>query len=259
MASTDLIAKCLLQDFNLIVILLFSFVPVLIWFKFLINEDTHKEPLSAIFLAFILGILAAYLSYHSESALAKIYSTDSTGYYFFSALIEEFFKFILVFIFIMPTKNFHYLIDAMIYLGISGLGFAFIENFGLFTTSCVNFYLENDSFLSMYGLIILTSFLRFLGANFLHLLASVLIGFGYSITLKTRRVFPLLFSFLMASLLHFIFNMFIINSINQEDLKIFSTYIFYIIPLLWSVFFIVLNEFKILKKLDGRIRTSSSN
>jgi hypothetical protein len=39
------------------------------------------------------------------------------------------------------------------------------------------------------------SILRFLGANFLHMLASVLVGFGYAVSLKTRRVLPFVYSF----------------------------------------------------------------
>lgn len=242
MASTNLI-YCF-QDYNLLFILFFSFLPILIWFKFLISEDTHQEPLSSIFLAFILGILAAILSYFSELKLSFFYSSDSLQYFLYSAFIEEFFKFFLIFVFIMPSKNFHFLIDSMIYLGISGLGFAFIENFA---SKCGVLLTENS--VNPYGLIILISFFRFLGANFLHLLASTLIGFGYSITLKTRRLFPFFFSFLMASLLHFVFNMFIIK----------NELIIYLLPILWSVFFIILKEFQILKSLDGRIRKYSSN
>ncbi|MCS7184073.1 MAG: PrsW family intramembrane metalloprotease, partial [Patescibacteria group bacterium] len=189
------------QDFNFLFILFFSFLPILIWFKFLISEDSHKEPFSSILTAFLLGIIAAILSYFSESKLALFYPIDSLNYFLFSAFIEEFFKFFLVFLFIMPTKNFHFLIDSMIYLGIAGLGFAFIENLALKCSVFLNNSTDNP-----YGLILILSFLRFLGANFIHLLSSVLVGFGLSITLKTRRLFPFIFSFLMASLLHFVYN-----------------------------------------------------
>ncbi|GIW66193.1 MAG: hypothetical protein KatS3mg095_0091 [Candidatus Parcubacteria bacterium] len=241
MATTNL--KICFQDLNLIFILFFSFIPILIWFKFLISEDSHKEPFGSIFLAFVLGIIAAILSYYSESSLSTFFPLNSFQYFLYSAFIEEFFKAFLVLIFIMPSKNFHLLIDSMIYMGISALGFAFTENFGF---KCSIFV--NTTEVNPYGLVILYSFLRFLSANFLHLLASTLIGFGFSITLKTRRIFPVFFSFLMSSLLHFIYNIFIIN----QELVV------YIFPILWSIFFIVLNEFKILKKLDGRIRTFSS-
>ncbi len=220
-------------------------MPILIWFKFLISEDSHKEPFSSIALAFILGILAAIFSYYSETALSLVYPSGSMEYYFYSSFIEEFFKFFLIFLFIVPSKNFHFLIDSMIYFGISGLGFAFIENFaGMCQT-----FAENITITNPYSLVLLLAFFRFLSANFLHLLTQALIGFGFSITLKTRRLFPFVFSFLMASLLHFIHNIFIINKVL----------LIYLLPILWSVFLIVLNEFQVLKKIDGRIRTSSSN
>ena len=242
MAATNL-AICF-KDFNFIFLLFFSFLPILIWFKFLISEDSHKEPFSAITLSFLLGILAAIFSYFSEARLSLFYNSESIPYFLISAFIEEFFKFFFIFVFIMPSKNFHLLIDSMIYLGISALGFAFIENF-VFKCSL---FMEENSY-NPYGLILLLSFFRFLSANFLHLLASVLIGFGYSITLKTRRLFPFVFSFLMASLLHFVYNIFVIG----DNLFIYT------LPILWSVFLIVLKEFHILKNLDGRIRAFSSN
>jgi RsiW-degrading membrane proteinase PrsW (M82 family) len=230
-------------DYNLFIILFFSFIPVYIWIKFVLYEDTHKEPFSFIVLAIFLGILAAVLSYISEERLSHIFNTNTLEYLFFSAFIEEFFKFFLVFLFIVPTKNFHYLIDSMIYLGLAGIGFSFLENAA---SKCS--ILVSSSPDSAYISIAIISLTRFLSANFLHLLTSTLIGFGYSITLKTRRIFPFIFSFIMASILHFIYNSFIIKEL-----------IVYVFPILWAIFFVVLEEFQILKKLDGRIRTFSSN
>ncbi|MGC8981511.1 MAG: PrsW family intramembrane metalloprotease [Minisyncoccia bacterium] len=209
-------------------ILIFSFIPIYIWLRFILKEDEHKEPNILIFTAILLGILAGIFSYFSEFSLSKSIPTESLIYYLISAFIEEFYKFILILILIFPTRYFDEAVDAMVYMGFSALGFAFLENFGNLCSS----FTQAGTF----GLIFVAT-LRFLGANFLHLLASTSIGFGYAITYKTRRVLPFLYSFLIASSLHFLYNMFII----EKDIAI------YIFPILWAVFFITLKEYQIIK------------
>jgi hypothetical protein len=81
------------------------------------------------------------------------------------------------------------------------------------------------------------------------MLASVLVGFGYAVSLKTRRVLPFVYSFLMASFLHFLYNIFII----REDVKLL------IFPILWAIYFITLIEFKIIKIKNGGVGTYTSN
>jgi RsiW-degrading membrane proteinase PrsW (M82 family) len=217
-----------LESPNFVFILILSFIPIYAWLRFILKEDEHREPVIAIFAAIMLGVLAGILSYFSEFSLSKSVPVETLMYYLISAFIEEFYKFILILILIFPTRYFDEAVDAMVYMGFSALGFAFLENFGNLCSSILE--------VGAIGLIFIAG-LRFLGANFLHLLASTLIGFGYALMYKTRRVLPFLFSFLIASSLHFLYNMFII----EKDIAI------YIFPVLWAVFFIVLKEYQIIK------------
>lgn len=208
----------------------FAFVPVLYWFWFILKEDKHPEPKIWTILAFILGGIAVISSYFAESWLNSLIApgeTNAWGYFLGSAFIEEFFKFIFVALLIFKSRVFDEPVDAMIYMGFAALGFAFFENF-------LGFVGTNEF---TFGDVFVVAFLRALGANFLHLLASVLIGFGFIYSKITRRVFPFVFSFATAVILHFIYNLFIMNQ------EIF----FVIFPILWAVYFIILKEFEFIK------------
>lgn len=215
---------------------------MIFWFWFILKEDPHPEPRGATALAFLLGAVAVLLSYYGETGLEIIgFNSQNTpkAYFFYSALVEEFFKFALVALVIFRLRVFDEPVDAMVYMGFAALGFAFSENFlGLAN-------LENGSLSTIF----IVALLRSLGANFLHMLASILIGFGYIYSKLTRRLFPFGFSAAMAVILHFIYNLFII----QDGLT------FYIFPILWAVFFVVLKEFDLIKLKNERVILPSTS
>ena len=219
----------------------FSFAPVLYWFWFILKEDPHPEPKVFTALAFIFGGIAVFASYWAESGLVSLGITSDKAaaqYFSLSAFIEEFFKFIFIALFIFRSRAFNEPVDAMVYMGFSALGFAFFENFlGLVGTKELSF-----------GSVFVVAVLRSLGANFLHILASVLIGFGYVYAKICRRIFPFVFSFAIATVLHFIYNLFIM----QSDI------FFFVFPILWAVFFAVLKEFNFIKIKNGGIFSRTS-
>ena len=200
------------------------------WFWFILKEDAHPEPRSLTALSFFLGGVAVFLSFYAELSLDKFGITSHASpflYYFYSSVIEEVFKFLPIALFIFTRRAFDEAIDAMVYMGFAALGFSFLENFfGLYTLAS-----------SSVAMVMMIALMRSLSANFLHMLASILIGFGFAESLKIRRVLPFVFSFIVAILLHFIYNMYII----EQDAML------YIFPILWAVFFIVLKEFDFIK------------
>lgn len=208
---------------ELILALFLSFFFPFVWVYYLNKKDCHPEPKLWLFLAFLLGIVSAFLSSLTQFYLEKIFLENNNFYFFLSAFIEEFFKFLVIYIFIMPLYVFNEPVDGMIYMIFSALGFAFLENLFLV--------------LKETGQIIQILFLRFLGANFLHVSASALIGLGYSFMKKTHNFLIFLISFLGAVFLHFLYNIIII-----KGLIFFLT-----LPILWSVFLIVLLETNFLK------------
>lgn len=208
-----------------------SFFLPFAWIYYFYKKDCHPEPILWLFFAFFLGIISAFIGFYSENFIISLgLERYSYLYQFLAALIEEFFKFFLILVFIFPKKTVDEPIDFMIYLFFSAFGFAFIENLGFFLKS------EKDFFYFI-------AFLRFLGANFLHILASGLVGYGSALSYQTRRLWPLILSLLSASFLHFIFNSVIIN---------YRSGFLLVLPLLWSIFFIVLVELKYLKLDHGR-------
>ena len=218
------------QAINFFYIFFFSFLPVLGWFWFILKEDPHPEPRSLTALSLLLGGVAVFLSFYAELSLEQFGLSSHTApflYYFYSSVIEEVFKFLPIALFIFTRRAFDEPIDAMVYMGFAALGFSFLENFfGLYTLAS-----------SSVTLVMVVALMRALSANFLHMLASVLIGFGFAESLKLRRVLPFVFSIIVAILLHFIYNMYIV----EQDAML------YVFPILWAVFFIVLKEFDFIK------------
>jgi protease PrsW len=196
-----------------------SFFFPFLWIFYFYKKDKHPEPVFWLFFAFLLGISSAIISYYFQKNL-DLFLTENWQRYLLFALIEEFFKFFVILLFIFPQKVFDEPIDAMIYMMFSALGFAFFENLILALSSKTNN-------------VVATLFYRFLGANLLHILASSLIGYGYAFFVKTRRIFPFALSFLSGTFLHFLYNYFIISLPPGFIL---------VLPILWAVFLVVLSE-----------------
>jgi RsiW-degrading membrane proteinase PrsW (M82 family) len=205
-----------------------SFLFPFLWIFYFNKKDKNPEPFLWLVFAFFLGIISAIISFYFQKNLA-IFLIENWSRYLIFALIEEFFKFFLIWLFIFPQKVIDEPIDAMIYMMFSALGFAFSEN--LFIALNKN---------TMY--VIPTLVYRFFGANFLHILASSLIGYGYAFSMKTRRLFPLIASFTAGTFLHFLYN-YIIISLTAGFILI--------LPILWTSFLVVLSELNYLAQ-NGR-------
>jgi RsiW-degrading membrane proteinase PrsW (M82 family) len=227
-------------------IILSFFFPFL-WIYYFCRKDPHPEPILWLVFAFFLGILSGILSFKAEESLANLFIFDPNNTYLvlISVFFEEFFKFLVIAVFIFSKKVFDEPIDAMIYMMFSAFGFAFIENFGYLTRAKLE-TLTNDSFLNV---VFITALLRFLGPNLIHILSSSLIGFGYSFKVATRHSLPFFISFLAAIFLHFIFNFVIIKSqLVEEGIYLASL----ILPIIWSAFWVVIFELDYLSLKDGR-------
>jgi len=208
-------------------IILLSFFLPFFWSYYFIKKDCHPEPWYFLVFAFLLGIFSAILSLFFEGILENLDLINSlTLKLLIYSFIEEFLKFLVIFLLIFPLKIFDEPVDAIIYMSISALGFAFIENF---------FYVfKTEDEVSSYLLL----FLRFLAPNFLHVLASSIIGFGFAYYMKKRIFVFIPLALIFSVVLHFIHNYFIIR---LEHLG----YVF-IIPLLWGVFAILISEIVII-------------
>ena len=120
-----------------IILLLISILPVII-IGFLIYkmDKKEREPKKELIKAFIFGILSVIITL-IISFIFKIVEFDPESasiseifiYSFFSiALVEEFSKWLLGYIFLKSNKEYDYLFDGIVYYIYVALGFACVEN-----------------------------------------------------------------------------------------------------------------------------------
>jgi len=233
----------------------FGVLPSFIWLSFYLKEDVHPEPKKWLILVFFLGMAVTPLVVVIEWAAIGLFSylnlkspeifspflRDLVVIFIGVALVEEFFKYLAVRVAMKKNPVFDEPADAMIYMIVAALGFAAVENI-IVMNSFAPFLLAEI------GQPLTTLAVRFIGATFLHTLASGIIGFYYALSLvkkdylEMRRRSPLIKGFILAALLHGAFNYFII--ILQEPLAIYFS-----IPLLIIAIY-VLKDFKILQKIN---------
>ena len=206
--------------------IILGLVAPLFWLGFFLFEDReHPEPKLMIFVVFFGGVLAAFLSLSPEIYLSAEF--PQFGFPYQSrmlvsfAFIEEFMKFVVVYLIIKYSKYFDEKVDAMIYMITAALGFAAIENiFNLF------------NILELHE-VVQTTVIRGIGATLLHAISSGLFAFYW------MRGKPLV-GLLNATLLHTLFNYLILRI--EGDAKIYATLILVIAA------FFLFRDFEIIKK-----------
>ncbi len=202
-----------------------GFFIAFVWLWFWLKEDEAPEPRHLIILAFVGGMLAIPIALVTQclwlSGMLEYINypdTDCTngvpqglagntslillvGF----AAIEECIKYFAVLALILWRREYDEPADAMIYLITAALGFAAVEN---------AFYLWNPFQTALlHGFT--TANLRFLGPTLLHTLSSGI--FGYFIAKGflsgwPRKEFDAFLGFLAATVLHSLFNIFILES-----------------------------------------------
>ncbi|MDW8279969.1 MAG: PrsW family glutamic-type intramembrane protease [bacterium] len=203
------------MDFQILGIIL-GFLPGLTWLFFYLKEDPHPEPKYLIFITFISGIIAALLSFFIQYFLNNFFEKNNLALtqtssllniiliFLVFAFIEEFMKFFITLLTVSKNKNFDEPVDAMIYIIINALGFATLENIGVLTNNQI---IKNSSLI-----MIQTLSLRFVGATLLHTLTSGFIGYFWAISIREFNYKkPLILGLFLATILHTIFNFFIIS------------------------------------------------
>jgi RsiW-degrading membrane proteinase PrsW (M82 family) len=196
--------------------IIISFLPGLAWLFFYLKEDPHPEPKYLIFITFIAGIISGFIAFfiqliinnQLEKSRVLPFNNNSTVFQIISiftlyAFIEEIIKFLVVFQTIHKNKNFDEPIDAMIYMIVGALGFATLENLGVLTNSKI---IQNSL-----PMLFQTASLRFAGATLLHTLTSGILGYFWALSIREfGSKNHLVLGIILATVLHTIFNFFII-------------------------------------------------
>jgi RsiW-degrading membrane proteinase PrsW (M82 family) len=230
-------------------------LPSLIWLIFYLRRDVHPEPKRMVVKIFILGmgaaILAAgvefFLCNYVENLNFSIFVKLFLEIFIVIALVEELVKYLPVHFWVLRNPEFDEPIDAMIYMIISGLGFAAVENIlSLFPTP--SSYMFQKTFITLLG--------RFVSATLLHALCSANIGFFLALSFfryksRVRLFFSGVF---LSTLLHGLYNFGIkIKEINAYNLGVIIEEKYFLLSVFILLFLILLciYQFKKIKKLKS--------
>lgn len=210
------------MNFSIYIIL--GIAPSLIWLLYFLRRDSHPEPNSQVLKIFSLGIAVTCPAVIIEKGMAKLAEQVNSspfldvlfGTFLGVALVEELLKYLVVKTAVLDSPEFDEPIDAMLYMIITALGFAAVENILLF----FKVFLSPKGPVNFFDPVNL-ALARFLSATFLHALCSATIGFflAYSLLKSKRRWQLLLVGIMIATILHGFYNLAILK-INENSQKL---------------------------------------
>lgn len=203
---------------DLFISLIGGVLPALLWLWFWLKEDkASPEPRSLLLVSFILGMMAIPLAIFLEQQISYFVSASIFVLVIIWSAIEELLKYLAAYFGAFRKKDYNEPIDAFIYMVTVALGFAALEN----TLFIMSPLIGGDAFTG-----VITGNLRFVGASLLHVLTSgtigVFIGLSFYKSKSIKRVY-LFFGFVLATLLHALFNFFIMEASSDQIFWIFST------------------------------------
>ncbi len=227
---------------------LFGFLPSIIWLLFYLRKDTHPEPNKMILKIFALGMVSALPAVFLERGFQYIFSWGGiksfAGFtliiFASGALIEELLKFLVVKFWVFKSAELDEPVDLILYMIISALGFAALENVLVLTSYHPVLTISRAAGAMGW---------RFVSATILHALCSALVGYflvlGFC-RLKNMRL-SISFGIFLAAALHSSYNLFIIKTAESFGLlNLAAIFLF-----LSALFFLVLKLFKKAKSLKG--------
>ncbi len=195
-----------------------GFLPGFVWLIFYLHEDLHPEPKKLIALTFFFGMIASFVALFAERILngylspkilelAVPLSLSQLFYLVALAGIEETVKFGAAYASVHKDTDFNEPVDPMIYMVVAALGFATIENLGALSGA-------PNGQTGVLANALSTISVRFVGATLLHSLASGFVGYYWAMGIrefKTHTWKHILSGLALATILHSLFNYFIIN------------------------------------------------
>ena len=225
------------MTFSIIVPIILGLLPSLGWLAFYLKEDLrHPEPNKLIFYTFLAGVFSTIFVLQIQILvngwLEGYVVAYGLIYFLVLALIEEVFKFLAVYFAVGYRKEFDEPIDAMIYMIVAALGFAAVENVASIFQAAKSLTIGVGP--------LETVTLRFVGATLLHTISSGLVGYYWGKAMAKKLNYSSLIArgLIFATILHAIFNYFIINF---ESLAVSVIFLIFV-----AIF--ILNDFERLKR-----------
>ncbi len=119
-------------------LLYLAIIPVVLLLSFIYKKDTKSEPMNMVVKIFFLGVFSCIPTIIVELFLGNMFSTDEfsslvrlfINVFIGVALVEEFFKWIIVKLVAYNNSNHDETYDAIVYSVFASLGFACFENIG---------------------------------------------------------------------------------------------------------------------------------
>ena len=224
------------------VIFLSIFTTVIFTYLILHSDKKSPEPLYMIMLALVSCIFTISLSLILGQILLPKLEIISSGLFDYKtsnivkiivlALVEEYSKLLVLYLFISKSKHFDDVYDGFVYSSLIALSFAVFENL---------YYVSSESITTMKSLAIIRSFTTVP----LHLMCGI--SMGYFIGREkfswgtSKRILYLLMSLIFPTFLHFTYNFTFTNIVNRyinSDMLIIMVMIFFIPFYIISIIFI---------------------
>ena len=232
------------------VIFLSIFTTVIFTYLILHSDKKSPEPLYMIMLALVSCIFTISLSLILGQVLLPKLEIISSGLFDYKtgnivkiivlALVEEYSKLLVLYLFISKSKHFDDVYDGFVYSSLIALSFAVFENL---------YYVSYESVTTMKSLAILRSFTTVP----LHLMCGI--SMGYFIGREkfswgtSKRIFYLLMSLIFPTFLHFTYNFTFTNIVEKylnSDMLLVMVMLFFIPFYIISIIFI--NKTRFLNK-----------
>lgn len=243
-----------------IIFIILGFAPSIIWLLFYLRKDAHPESKRMVLKIFLYGMLSAVLAGLIEVEISAGLSFFEGNFlqrfpflfflvsqFIIIALVEELSKFLIVKEKVISNPEFDEPVDTMLYMIITALGFAALENI-------LVLFLGEEPMLIKEAITI-TSF-RFIGATLLHALCSGTLGYFLALSFfePKKRIRLIFKGTIIAVLLHGLFNTSIIiieGSLAEKNYLLLAFSVIFLIILLSGLAFFISSGFKKLKKIKS--------
>jgi RsiW-degrading membrane proteinase PrsW (M82 family) len=228
--------------FYLLFLITLAILPSIIWLLFYLRKDAHPESNPMILKVFFWGMLFTFPTLFTQLGFFELSLPLLINIFIGVALVEEFFKYLVVRLKVINSSELDEPLDIMLYMIISALGFAAVENIFKLLKSFLSLKAE---FLE----IIRTTAFIFITSTFLHALASAILGYFLALSFfeTKKRSFFFTTGLFLATFLHGLYN-FAIMEIKENQNIIFS---FLVLLILAGSALFVSFGFKRLKKMKS--------
>ena len=226
-----------MEYYRLPLYILFGVLPSLIWLFYYLRKDLHPEPKRMILKIFLYGafitIPVFFIQVGLSGLLRQLQSfalfasfpllIEMIKWFLIIAFTEELFKYLVVKSAILNNSELDEPLDIMLYMVVAALGFAAVENILYLVLP-----LDNMPFDVVFQTTATISFIRFVGATFLHTLCSALVGYFLALSsLRQKRHGTFItIGLALATLLHGLYNISIITLKSPLNFIIPSMVIF---------------------------------